>query len=42
VTVHSTASGGVLKAHVPLPSEDEMKQLLIARRKQALLEQLGQ
>ena len=40
VTVATTSAGSVLRAHVPLPSEDEMRALLLARRKQALLDQL--
>ena len=40
IAVHSTAAGGVMRAHVPLPSEDDMRALLLARRKQALLDQL--
>jgi hypothetical protein len=38
IAVHSTAAGGVMRAHVPLPSEDDMRALLLARRKQALLD----
>jgi pre-mRNA-splicing factor ISY1 len=35
-----TASAEVLRAHVPLPNEDEIRATLLARRKQALLDQL--
>ena len=41
LTVGTTALGGVMKAHVPLPSEEEMKQKLLERRKQALLDKLA-
>jgi len=37
----SAASSTVAKAHVPVPSQDEVKQAILDHRKQQLLQQLG-
>ena len=37
-----TSTGDLVTAHIPLPTEDEMKALILQRRKQALKEQLAE